>query len=248
MVVLAVQQPHFVRHARSIRAKRIIIALHIDDALAVFLVLPHDVAKNTALALAKPLVGRVQFVLDAARHKDRRCDLRMRVRPFIARAAALILEYGDVFEARVFFEVRDTRGPNIEYAFDFFVAELRHALVVMRRFDDDFVRAECAHLVVHAVCQAARFVFNAIERIGMRNDAYLPRAFARHAQNRRLPIDAGAVERTRRTSLFEIFGLAQHYPTLRDWIAADFHEMWSAEPAARNSARTIRAANPRGNV
>src|SRR5580693_5242497 len=100
MVVLAVQQPHFVRHARSIRAKRIIIALHIDDALAVFLVLPHDVAKNTALALAKPLIGGVQFVLDATRDKDRCRYLGMRVRPLIACAAALILEYRDIFEAR----------------------------------------------------------------------------------------------------------------------------------------------------
>ena len=49
-------------------------------------------------------------------------------------------------------------------------------------------------------------------------------------------------------NFFEIFGLAQHYPTLRDWIAADFHEWWSAEAVAHNGARIVSAANPRGSL
>ena len=101
----------------------------------------------------------------------------------------------------------------------------------MRRFDDDFVCAQRAHFVVHAFGQAARFTLNTIKRIGMRNHAHLPRAFAREAENRGALVDVGRVKGTRRSRLIEIFGLAQHYPTLRDWIAADFHEGWSAEVA-----------------
>src|SRR6204780_3591120 len=112
----------------------------------------------------------------------------------------------------------------------------------MGGFDDDFVRTQRAHLGVHAFRETTRLVFDAIQWIGMRNDTHLPRAFARHAQDRGLPVDAGAIKGTRRARLVKIFGLAQHYPTLRDWIAADFHE-WSAE-----IARTLSAANPRGSL
>ena len=66
-----------------------------------------------------------------------------------------------------------------KHALDLFVAELRHALVVLRRFDDDFVRAEGAHLVVHAFGQPAGFTFDAIQRIGMRQHANLPRRLRR---------------------------------------------------------------------
>ena len=44
-----------------------------------------------------------------------------------------------------------------------------------------FVRAQGAHFVVKAFGQAARLTLDAIERIGMRDDANLPRAFARQA-------------------------------------------------------------------
>src|ERR1700722_9111112 len=172
----------------------------------------------------------------------------MRVRPLIACAPALILEHRDVFEARIFLEISNSRGPNVEYTLNLFVAELRHALIVMRRLDDDFVRPERTHLVVHAFGQPARLIFDPIQWVGVRNDAHLPSTFARHTQDRGFLIDAGAIKRTRRTRLVKIFGLAQHYPTLRDWIAADFHEWWSAEAVAHNGARIVSAANPRGSL
>src|SRR5262249_15747785 len=34
MVMAAVEQPDFIRHARGIRAERVVIALHVDDALS----------------------------------------------------------------------------------------------------------------------------------------------------------------------------------------------------------------------
>ena len=40
----------------------------------------------------------------------------------------------------------------------------------------------------------------------------------------RLLLDVAAVKWTRSEASVQIFGLAQHYPTLRDWIAANFHE------------------------
>src|SRR5579863_6132264 len=234
MIVFAMKQPHLVRHPRSIGTQRVVIALHINDALAVFFVLADHVAEDAALTLAKPFAGGAQFILDASRNENRRSDLRMRVRPLIARGRALVLENGDVFKARIFLQVGDAARPYGKHAFDFLVAELRHASVVMRGLDDDFVRAERTHFVVHAFGETARFTFDAIERIGVRNDADLPCAFARQAQNRGLFVETRTVEWTRCRSLVEIFGLAQHYPTLRDWIAADFHEWWSAGVAARN--------------
>src|SRR5690348_341483 len=111
MIVPAVQQPNFVRDARGIGAERVIIALHVYDALALLFVLPHDIAKNAALPVTEPFARRGQLVLDSARHKGRRRYLRVRVRPLVAGQRSLILEYGHVFETRVLLQIGDTRSP-----------------------------------------------------------------------------------------------------------------------------------------
>src|ERR1700760_1233962 len=102
MIVSAMQHPDLKRYARSVWAQRVIVALHIDDALPLFFVLPDDVAKNAALFILVPLMGGTEFVLDASRHENRRRDLRVCARPFFSRKGALILENAHVLEARIF--------------------------------------------------------------------------------------------------------------------------------------------------
>src|ERR1700719_1306060 len=102
MIVAAVQNPNFVGDARGVGAQRVIIALNIDDALALLFVLAYDVAKNAALTLAKPFAGGIQLVLDAPGDKNGRGNLRMRMRPFVAGQRSLIFEDGNVFETRIF--------------------------------------------------------------------------------------------------------------------------------------------------
>src|SRR5690348_17385330 len=98
MVVAAMQQPHFVRHAGGVRTKRIVVALYIDDARPLLLFLPNDVAENTALLFLEPLASCAQFVLDTTGHEYRARDFRMGVRPFLASQFALILKYAHVFK------------------------------------------------------------------------------------------------------------------------------------------------------
>src|SRR6266404_4908689 len=73
MIVPPVHQPNFVRHARRIGAQRIVISLHVHDALPLLLLLTHGVAENTALFVLEPFVRGAEFVLDSARH----CDIRL---------------------------------------------------------------------------------------------------------------------------------------------------------------------------
>src|SRR5882762_10388333 len=56
MIVPPVHQPNFVWHARRIGAQRIVISLHVHDALPLLFLLTHGVAENTALFILEPLV------------------------------------------------------------------------------------------------------------------------------------------------------------------------------------------------
>src|ERR1700686_1189666 len=98
MVVPPVHQPDLVWHARRIRAQRVVISLHIHDALSLFLFLAHRVAEYAALFIFEPFMRGAEFILDSSRHENRSRHLRMRMRPFFSRQRALILKYTDVFE------------------------------------------------------------------------------------------------------------------------------------------------------
>src|SRR5260370_10431442 len=101
MIVPSVQQPEFIRHSRSIRAQRVVVALHVNDALPLLLFLTHGIAENAALLILEPFVRGTEFVFDSPRHKNRRRDLRMRMRPFFSRKAALVLKHADVLKPGV---------------------------------------------------------------------------------------------------------------------------------------------------
>src|SRR4029077_11883784 len=111
MIVAAGDQPDFVRHPRSVWAKRVVISLDIHDALAIALFLANRVAKNAAFLLSKPFVGGRQFVFQAPRHKHGRGNLARLLTPSHAGLRALVLENADVFEARILFKVPRSRSP-----------------------------------------------------------------------------------------------------------------------------------------
>ena len=111
--------PDLERHARSVRAKRDVIALRIHDAFFLALFLPHDVAKNAALFFAEPFARRAQLVENPPRHKSGRGNLRMRMRPFRAGQRAAIFKHGDVFEPRIALQIGDAHGVSIEDGVEF---------------------------------------------------------------------------------------------------------------------------------
>src|SRR6267143_2745056 len=101
MIVSPVQNPNFVRHARGRWAQRIVVALHIDNTLPLLFILAHNVAEDAAFALSKPFAGGIQLVFDTPRDKNCSGNLRMRVRPLVARQQALILEQSYILETRI---------------------------------------------------------------------------------------------------------------------------------------------------
>src|SRR5579863_6929024 len=83
VIMAARQNPSFKGHARSIRAEGDVVALRIDYALLLLFFLAQNVAKNAAVALAKPIARGAQFIKHAARNESGRGDLRMRMRPLL---------------------------------------------------------------------------------------------------------------------------------------------------------------------
>src|SRR5260370_17568267 len=132
MIVPGVKSPHFIGHARGIWTSRVVISLYIHDALSLLLILTNHIAKDAALPLAKPLARRIQLVLDTPGHKNRCRDLGVRVRPFIPREQALVLEHRHIFEPRIFLQIRDARRPYPQHAPDLFTTYLPHPLPLLR--------------------------------------------------------------------------------------------------------------------
>src|SRR5690242_349370 len=114
MIVRPRDQPSFVRDARSIGAKGVVIADVIHNSSLLTNFLPQDVAENAALAFAVPFAGGAQFVQNAARDKSGCGDLRMRMRPFLSGLRPFIPEDGHVFEAGVAFQIGDAKCIGFE--------------------------------------------------------------------------------------------------------------------------------------
>src|SRR5258708_19260830 len=132
MIVPPVHQPYFVRHARRIRAQRIVFALNVHDALPLLLFLSNGIAKNAALFIFEPFVRGAEFVLDSPRHENGSRHLRMRMRPFFPRQRALILEYTDVLKPRVLLQHANAYPPHPYLALTFFFPHLPLSSFLLR--------------------------------------------------------------------------------------------------------------------
>src|SRR5437879_6154828 len=174
MVVLAIDQPDLVRHARSIGTKRHIIALAVHDALTLHLLLPHDVAEYAAFLLPEPLPRGAQFVQDPPRDEGSAGELRMRVRPLFAGKSPAVLAHGDVCDSHVALQVGDPRCVSGQHRLDLFIAHLGKFPVVLGGLHDDLVGTDRTHPVIDAVGLSSGLAFDAIQRIEVRDDADLP--------------------------------------------------------------------------
>src|ERR1700722_1176764 len=103
----------------------------------------------------------------------------MGMSPFLTGMQALVFVYRDVLEARIALEVANTQRVGFQDPFDFLVAELGKRASMIRRLDDDLVRADKIHTIVNAFGGAARFAFDTVERAKVRQGPNLPRTLAR---------------------------------------------------------------------
>src|SRR5450432_3064053 len=121
----------------------------------------------------------------------------MGMRPLVTSKVALVLENRHVLESAILLQVSDPSGPDPQNPLDLLIAKLRHTLVMVGSFHNHFVRSQRAHLVVHAFGQAAWFPLDAVEGIGMRKHAHLPRALRRPGEYCGLLFHDAAVEGAR---------------------------------------------------
>src|ERR1700731_921131 len=98
MVMRPREDPSLKRNSRSVRAERDVVALRIDHALTLALLLADNIAEDATLLLGKPGAGGAQFVKDAPGNKRRGGNLRIGVGPFAAGQGPAIFKDGDVLE------------------------------------------------------------------------------------------------------------------------------------------------------
>ena len=101
------QDPGFIGHARSVRAKRQEVAAHFKHPLVLLQLLGNDVAEYAALLLFEVFAAGAQLIEHAARDERGRRELRVRVAEFLPGARAVVFENADVFQSSVVLEVLD---------------------------------------------------------------------------------------------------------------------------------------------
>src|SRR5713226_7769402 len=147
----------------------------------------------------------------------------MRMRPFFTSQWAVVLEHGDVFEARIALQVGDAQGIGSQHALDLLIAHRCELQVVLPSLHNDLVCAHRAHAVVDAIRLPPGLALNAVERIDVRKDAYLPGALRRqHQQGGRLILIARA-ERTPAGCSGRLVRMAHDHPAACDWVLTEFH-------------------------
>ena len=101
-------------------------------------------------------------------------ELRMRMIEPRAGGAAVILEDHDAHEPRVALQILHPRPPRPQHAPQAIGVERVQRLIVDRRFDDHFVRAEAVARFEQAVGTHVGLAFDAQHRMTIRHDAHRP--------------------------------------------------------------------------
>ena len=140
--------PSFVRNPRSIGAKRHIVAAHFNDAQPLALLLRENVAENAAFFALKILAPSAQLIQDAARHKNRRRQLRRGVIEFLSRRLAMILENADVLKPAVALQILNSLRGQPQKLLDFDVLGIPDVAIVPWIFQQNLVRSDRSHAVI----------------------------------------------------------------------------------------------------
>src|SRR5579884_1006793 len=90
---------------------------------------------------------------------------------------AMVLENQDVLEAPILLQIDDAIAECPEHVFDAFVRHVGECVSVIRSFDNNFMRADAVHAVVHAVGAAIEVALDSQSGILVRNHADRPARF-----------------------------------------------------------------------
>src|SRR5262249_30185073 len=116
----------------------------------------------------------VQLLLHQGRNDGQRDQLRVWMFERSAGGLAIILEQDDAAEALVLLQIIDALLEGPEHFSDLARGHLGERLLVLARLDDDFVRTNAAHLVVHSFAGAVETPFNAEHGKLVGNDTDTP--------------------------------------------------------------------------
>ena len=225
--MLARHDPGFIRDARSVRTQGKIVPASLEHAHRLTLLLLDDVAEDTAFLADEIFAAGAQLIKHAPRDEHGRGDLRCGMAKLLTGIFAVVLEETDVFDAGVALEVEDALSGHAEKMSNFFVAGAPQMAVVARVLDQYFMRAHGLHAIINAVAAAARFAFNAVERLGMHDGTRRPEragfvgGFRDHVQG----CGRGFAKTAGRFGAWSGLGrvIAGDHPGARNWILAEFH-------------------------
>src|SRR5208283_199906 len=166
--------PHFKRETRRIGSdgdEMIVLANH---SLAGVALLANDVAEDATFFFIVVVPAIVDFLADAARHDGQGNKLGMGMFDGSASGLAMILENKNVAEALVILKVEHAVAIGPEDVFNGLLRKLRKGGLMLRRLDNDFVRADAVHLVEQALALAVEFAFDAQCRKPIGDHANVP--------------------------------------------------------------------------
>src|SRR5579863_3660087 len=92
----------------------------------------------------------------------------------LAGILAVVLEYADVLDAWVAFEIEYPLGCQTQEMLDFLIARVPQVPVVIRIFYEHLVGTDRVHTVVETIAATAGFTFDVIQRFGMNHRTSRP--------------------------------------------------------------------------
>jgi hypothetical protein len=155
------QNPSFEGKTRGIGRKRDEIVILGNNASAAFNFLPDDVAKNATFFINKVLLCAFNFFRHIDGNNGQRNQLAVRVFERSSRGFAMVLKNENVFEAAIFFEVKNTVPEGPQYIFNALGWKRGQAGIMIGRLNNHLVRPNPIHFVEHAIGLTAQVTLNA---------------------------------------------------------------------------------------
>src|SRR5713101_7633892 len=168
------QKPDLKREPRGVGSQGNELGILGDDADLRFHLLADDVAEDAALFLLVIVLAAVHFLAHALGDNRQRNQLRMGVLERRPGSLAVVLENQDVTEALVILQVEDAVAIGPQHLFDGSLGHRGQRALVIRRFDDHFVRPDTVHAVKQSLALAVEIAFDAQRRELVRDDADSP--------------------------------------------------------------------------
>src|ERR1700757_879352 len=142
-----------------------------DDTLAGVALLPDNIAEDASFLFVVVVPAVVHFFAHTPRHDWQGDQLRMWMLYRGSRSFTVVLENQHIAETLVILQVQHPVTVGPKDIFNSLLGQLRQRGLVLRRLDDDFMRADAVHLVEQAFSFAVEFPFDSQRGKAIRHHA-----------------------------------------------------------------------------